>query len=208
MGAAKAWLEIAGQPLLAHTLRPFLHEARVACIVVALNAQTAASPPDWLTRIDPRVCLVAGGEARADSVRLALAAVPADCDVVLVHDAARPLVSQALVARMIDHANEAPAVIAALPLTDTVHEVDAGGCIVRTPDRAGLWLAQTPQAFATDVLREAHRRAQAEGIGATDDAALVRRYGHVVRVVEGERSNIKLTVPEDLATARALLERS
>jgi 2-C-methyl-D-erythritol 4-phosphate cytidylyltransferase len=205
-GVSKPLLELGGEPALARCLQPFLARSDVQCIVVALPGELHAAPPAWLTA-DARVSTVAGGVERSDSVRLALAAVPADADVVLVHDAARPLVSADVIQRCIDAAVDGRSAIAAVRVTDTIKEVDEGGRILATPDRRRLWAAQTPQAFPAAVLRSAHARAAAEGVAATDDAALVDRYGGTVVVVEGAPENLKITTPADIAVAEALLAR-
>jgi 2-C-methyl-D-erythritol 4-phosphate cytidylyltransferase len=109
------------------------------------------------------------------------------------------------VTRVVDQAAAGTSVVAALPVTDTIHEAAADGRILRTPDRPGLWAAQTPQAFPAAVLRAAHREAALAKIAATDDAALVARFGGPVHVIEGERTNIKLTVAADVVFAEALI---
>ena len=205
-GVTKPLLELSGRPLLERSMQPFLDRADVHWVVVALPADLAAAPPHWLMR-DHRVDVVTGGAERRDSVRNALAAVPAEADIVLVHDAARPLVSAAVIERCIAAAADGRSAIAALPVIDTIKEVDEGGRITGTPDRRALWAAQTPQAFPAEVLRDAHARAAEEGISATDDAALVARYGGKVVVVEGASENLKVTTPTDLAVAEALLAR-
>lgn len=147
--------------------------------------------------------VVAGGAERSDSVRAGLAALPADCDVVVVHDGARPLASPALYAAVIEAVRGgADGAIPGLPVTDTIKEV-RDGAVVGTPDRANLVAVQTPQAFRTDQLRRAH----AGGGSATDDAALVERAGGRVVVVPGEADNLKITQPADLAAAEAALAR-
>jgi 2-C-methyl-D-erythritol 4-phosphate cytidylyltransferase len=204
-GVLKPFVELAGEPVLLHALRPFLDDPRIHAAIVALPAEVMKSPPDWLLRLDARVVLVEGGAERGDSVRAALAAVPADIEVVLVHDAARPLVSADVVRRAIDAAGEGRSVVVAAPASDTVQQVDETGRIRATPDRSTLWLAQTPQAFPRDVLMAAYERAAQVGIRATDDAALVQAAGGIVEVIEGERENLKLTVPSDHIIAEALL---
>lgn len=203
-GVTKPLLELSGRPLLQRSMQPFLDRADVHWVVVALPADLAAAPPHWLMS-DRRVDIVAGGAERGDSVRNALAAVPAEADIVLVHDAARPLVSGAVIERCVAAAADGRSAIAALPVIDTIKEVDEGGRITGTPDRRALWAAQTPQAFPAEVLREAHARAAADGMAATDDAALVARYGGKVVVVEGAPENLKVTTPTDLVIAEALL---
>ena len=206
MGAGpKALIELAGQPVLRRALAPFLADSRIVRIIVALSPDVFARPPGWLAALSPRVRLVEGGAERADSVCAGVAALDADVDVVLVHDAARPLVTPAVIGRAIAAAAAGECVVAAVPARDTVQEVDAAGRIVGTPDRRRLWLAQTPQAFPRAILADACERAVREGFLATDDAALVAHYGVVVHVVEGDPRNIKITVPADLVIAAALL---
>jgi 2-C-methyl-D-erythritol 4-phosphate cytidylyltransferase len=202
----KAFLPLAGRPVIAHALEALLHDDRVTQAVIAIDAAQAADPPPWLTQLDPRVCIVAGGQERTGSVRNALATVASDIDVVLIHDAARPLVSRALVKRALDEAGAGRSVTAAIPVADTVHEVGEDGRVVATPDRSRLWRAQTPQAFPHSVLRDAYARAAARDVEATDDAALVARFGVPVFVIEGEPRNLKITVPDDLRLARAWLQ--
>lgn len=204
-GVYKPFVELAGRPLLAHTLKPFLADPRVVLAVLAVPPDVLAAPPGWLAALAPRVRLVEGGTERGDSVRLALAAVPDDIDVVLVHDAARPLVTADIVDRAIRSAAAGESVITAIPATDTVQRVDADGRIVETPDRSTLWLAQTPQAFPREVVVLAYEAAREAGTTATDDAAIVLRRGVPVRVIEGDAANLKITVPADLALAEALL---
>ena len=207
IGVRKQYLELAGEPILVHALRPFLGLPEVRWLVVALPPDDAADPPAWLVRLDARVRVVAGGAERTDSVRAALAAVPPEADVVLVHDAARPLVTPDVIARVIEAAATGSAAIPGVAVEDTIKEVDVSGAVLGTVDRARLRRVQTPQGFRRELLLEAHRRALAEGLGATDDAALVERIGGRVVVVEGSPDNIKITGPQDLVLAEAILRR-
>jgi len=204
-GHRKPFMELAGEPVLARALRPFLQHPSVEIIVVALPAAEVAAPPAWLAALDPRIRLVAGGEERGDSVRCGLEALPAELDVIVVHDAARPLVSAAVVDRAITAAARGLGVVVAVPVTDTIKEVDADGRIVGSPERSRLWAAQTPQAFPASLLRAAYRQAKQEGISATDDAALVAHCGGTVVVIEGDPGNLKITTQADLVLAAALL---
>jgi len=149
---------------------------------------------------------VTGGGQRADSVRAGLAVVDADAAVIVVQDAARPLASAELHRAVVDAVRAgADAVIPAVPVTDTikrVHHDERGRTVVDTPDRSSLVAVQTPQAFRASILRAAH----ASGADATDDAALVEATGGTVVVIEGERTNLKITTPDDLAIAHVLLE--
>jgi len=144
---------------------------------------------------------VRGGERRRDSVRAGLDAL-ADCDYVVVHDGARPLVTKALIDAALAGARETGAALCAVPVSDTVKRTDDAGLVRSTVSRAGLWLAQTPQAFRTELLLRAH---EATEIDATDDAALVELLGEPVRVVMGSPRNLKVTTPADLRLAEALL---
>ena len=200
-GVRKPFLELEGIPVLLHALRPFLADARVTSVVVALAAADAADPPEWIADADPRIRVVEGGATRAESVRNALAALP-EVDAVAVHDAARPLVTPEVVARCIDIALAGEGAVAGCPAVDTVKEVDAGDRIVATPDRTRLWYAHTPQVFPAALLRRAYA---ADLEGATDDAALVERVGGVIRMVDGGASNLKVTRAEDIPVAETLL---
>jgi 2-C-methyl-D-erythritol 4-phosphate cytidylyltransferase len=202
---SKAFIDLAGEPMLSRAIRPFLADPRIVNVTVALDATNYEDPPVWLSALDPRVHVVEGGARRTDSVRLAIDAVPADVDVIVVHDAARPLVTSDLVSRAIDAAVSGRSVIAAVPLSDTVHRTDTENGIVETPDRTGLWRAQTPQAFPAAILREAHRSALADGFDGTDDAMIVARAGIRVHVIDGDVANMKITVPQDVAIAEMLL---
>jgi 2-C-methyl-D-erythritol 4-phosphate cytidylyltransferase len=204
-GVAKPLLELSGQSMLERGMRPFLDRGDVHWVIIALPSDVAAAPPHWLMT-DSRIDVVAGGAERGDSVRNALAAVPMEADIVLVHDAARPLVSAEVIDRCIAAAAGGRSAIAAIPVVDTIKEVDDGGRIVATPDRRTLFAAQTPQAFPAEVLRSAHARAAADRVSTTDDAALVARYGGTVIIVEGAPENLKITTPADLTIAAALLE--
>ena len=149
--------------------------------------------------------VVAGGKERQDSVRQALAVVGEGVHLVVIHDAVRPFVTETMVRQVVEAAAADGAAIIALPMRDTVKQVGGDRVIERTIDRTPLWLAQTPQAFRRDWLEEAHRKAQAEGLAATDDAFLMEWMGYPVRVVEGSGENIKVTRPEDLVIGEAIL---
>lgn len=143
--------------------------------------------------------VVLGGKRRQDSVARGLAALPQDCEAVLVHDGARPFVSAALIGRVLQGLRSgAAAVIPGLPLSDTVKEVDADGRVARTLERSSLRAVQTPQGFSLEALRMGHARAVAEGWETTDDASLLERCGVAVQLTQGEESNRKITTPEDL----------
>lgn len=204
-GARKQYLELAGEPILLRSLRPFLEHRAFEWIVIALPAEDMAEPPLFLPE---GVMVVAGGSTRGDSVRLALDVVPRSAEVVLVHDAARPLLTRAVVDRVLAATAAGVGAVAAVPVVDTLKRVLDDGAIVDTVERAGLWRAQTPQGFPRTLLVEAYASAAAEGVVATDDAAVVQRYGGAVVVVAGDVNNIKITRPEDLQLAETLLATS
>jgi 2-C-methyl-D-erythritol 4-phosphate cytidylyltransferase/2-C-methyl-D-erythritol 2,4-cyclodiphosphate synthase len=202
-GRPKQLLEIAGRSILERSVTAFSSHPRVSEVIVALPAELVASPPHWLGT-QARVQIVAGGDRRQDSVAAAFDTVSATTDVVVVHDAARPFVSWALIDRCIDAAAAFGGAIAALPATDTVKQVvsrDAGPVIEATLPRESIYLAQTPQAFRRNVLGAAVALGRS-GIDGTDEAALAERAGHVVHIVEGEPTNLKITTPADLDAAQ------
>jgi 2-C-methyl-D-erythritol 4-phosphate cytidylyltransferase len=156
------------------------------------------------TDLSGRVVLVAGGEERQDSVRRGLEAL-GDADVVLVHDAARPLVPRRVIDAVIDATLRSGAAVPVVPVADTVKRVESDGAVGETLPRDDLRLAQTPQGFRTGLLRAAYARAEREGFRGTDDASVVERAGGRVVVVPGSPRNLKITTPEDLRLAEALL---
>jgi 2-C-methyl-D-erythritol 4-phosphate cytidylyltransferase len=207
MGRKKQDIALVGRPVLAWTLRALAAVRGVQGLVVAVPREDVAA---WRRRLRGHRkvrAVVAGGAERQASVARALAAVPADVPWVVVHDGVRPCVTPGLVRRVLEGARAAGAAVAALPVAETLKRAAAGGWIAATVPRDGLWAVQTPQAFRAELLREAHRRAAAEGVVATDDAALVERLGVRVRLVAGLPGNVKITRPEDLPLARALLAR-
>lgn len=197
----KQLLTLGGVPILQRSVGAFLRSPRITDVVIALPEDLAAAPPAYLG--DARVRLVTGGARRQDSVANAFA-VAGRADVVVIHDAARPFVSDALIARTIDAAIEEGAAIAALPVRDTVKRASARGTIVETLPREEIYLAQTPQAFRANVLRDALALSAADR-DATDEAMLAERAGHRVKLVEGETRNIKITTMDDLTMAESLL---
>lgn len=203
MGGAvrKQYLEVGGVPVLLRAVMPFVDHPRIGVVVVVLPPEDLDAPPAWLAALP--VTLVAGGAERGDSVWNGLAATPADAPAVLVHDGARPFVTAEIIGRVLDACADGGA-IAAVQVTDTVKEVGPDGVIRGTPDRSLLWAAQTPQGFPRAALVRAYEQARAEGIAATDDAALFERYVGPVRVVAGSERNLKVTRPTDLAVAEAL----
>jgi len=199
----KQYLEIAGEPVLLRALRPFLDHPRIARTIVVLPPGDAMDPPSFLRGLP--IEIVPGGAERGDSVWSGLQSVEEDdgIDAVLIHDGARPFATRGVIDRVLD-ACVGGGAIAAVPVTDTIKEVASDGTIAGTPDRARLWQAQTPQGFPRLGIARAYRLARADGVAATDDAALFERYVGPVRVVMGSHRNFKVTQPGDLAVAGAL----
>ena len=207
MGGAvpKQFLALGGRAILDRTLSAFIGSAAVDGIVLALPPSSPDDMKASYRGVAKVIAVVDGGDARTDSVRNALAAVPADAEIVLVHDAVRPLASERLIARCAELAREHGAVVPVVPVRDTVKEWDREGKTLVTRDRSGLMRAQTPQAFRAEILRNAYGTAGPGEVAATDDAALVEAAGHPVVPVPGEEANVKITIPEDLRMAFGLL---
>ncbi|MEO8623892.1 MAG: 2-C-methyl-D-erythritol 4-phosphate cytidylyltransferase, partial [bacterium] len=183
----------------------FMARPDVGMVVCVLPQQYAGDPPPWLFQCDvDRLLVSVGGRTRSESVANGLDDLPDDAQIVLVHDAARPLVDAATIDRVVESVRGGTSAIAALPVVDTLKEVDENGFITRTVDREGLWRAQTPQGFPRRLLVDAHRRASVEHIFTTDDAALCEQLGISVRVVRGNERALKVTEPDDFNRVDAM----
>jgi len=204
----KQFLRLGTMPILAATVQHFARHPAVRAVVVAAPEPWVARAGRILGRVVTHTPLtvVAGGRTRQDSVWLALQAAPEDVEIIVVHDAVRPMITRRLVDTVVRAAAAEGAAICALPLTETVKRVRAER-VEATLDRSELWAVQTPQAFRADLLREAHEKARRDGVVGTDDAMLVERLGHPVRVVRGLAENVKITTPADLRRARFLTGR-
>ena len=200
----KQFLSLGGRPILQRSVDAFVLSGRIADVVVALPRDLVGGIPDYLRGRAKPIEIVEGGVRRQDSVANAFARVSDRADVVVIHDAARPLVSADLIRRTVEAAVECGAAIAALPATDTVKRGDAERVIVDTLPRGEIFLAQTPQAFRVGVLRDALALASAFA-DATDEAALAERAGHRVRLIDGDSRNMKITDADDLAMAEHLI---
>jgi 2-C-methyl-D-erythritol 4-phosphate cytidylyltransferase len=212
---SKQFTELAGTPILTHTLRRFAAIDEVSEIWVALRENEIESFRERLETdakdvLRKNVKLVIGGEHRQQSVEHALNAVSAVADdIVLVHDAVRPLVTSEIIRDVIEAAKKYGAAIAGLPAVDTVKQVErtAEGAIIKaTIPRAGVVLAQTPQGFRYDVIKKAFDEATADAFLGTDEASLAERSGHDVAVVMGSPKNIKITTPGDMQLAEFYLK--
>lgn len=208
-GVPKQFLPLGGVPLVLRAVRPFVSHPEVAEVILVLPVEYSAAPPAWLAELRTgTLCVVPGGEERTQSVAAGLSALSAQCEIVLVHDGARPLVDRETIDRVIAGVRTWRAATAAIPLRDTIKQAETGDppVITATVPRTGLWQAQTPQGFMRRVLEDAHAAAKEGGRIASDDAELVERLGVQVRIVEGSSGNLKITTPQDLAVAAALLE--
>lgn len=202
----KQYLEISGRPVLAHTLSVFSGVPFISDIflITPENSLDEARQivAEWFHPGDarlqtPSISIVAGGAERQNSVYNGLLKLPSDCEWVIVHDGVRPFLSADLITAVWEGAQETGAAIAAVPATDTVKRA-VDGKVRETLSRDEIWLVQTPQVFRKDIILAAYKEAVKSGWNGTDDASFVERIGVPVVVVPGERSNLKVTTPEDL----------
>jgi 2-C-methyl-D-erythritol 4-phosphate cytidylyltransferase/2-C-methyl-D-erythritol 2,4-cyclodiphosphate synthase len=200
----KQFETLAGIPILEWSLGTFLRCDLISKIVVSLPAELEADPPQYLRFRQKQIQVVKGGARRQDSVANAFGLAAVEAEVIVIHDAARPLVSQSVIERTVEAAAAHGAAIAALPARDTVKRSDASRIVRGTLPRDEIFLAQTPQAFRVDVLREALAIAST-ATDATDEAMLAEAAGHHVHLVEGDPRNLKITTPEDLEMAQRLI---
>src|SRR6266571_4057938 len=204
-GEPKQFRPIHGVPMLLRALRPFTSHPAVGQVVVAVPAGFAERPPEWLGKLlGERLRLVPGGAARAQSVRAGLRVLPPVVSVVLVHDGARPFVSRETIDNVITRARAGVGAVAAVPLTDTIKEVDERDRITRTVARERLWRAHTPQGFPRAMLDQAYARLRTDDPVPTDDAELCERAGFAVDVIPDTPHNLKVTTADDFRVAEAL----
>jgi 2-C-methyl-D-erythritol 4-phosphate cytidylyltransferase len=217
MGAEtpKQFLELDGVPIVILSLRRIASCELITDIIIATRENGIARLDEQIRaeKLKQQVRIVRGGDTRQESVAQALQEIPNDTEIVLVHDAVRPFVTREQIVRVIEEARRCRAAILGVPAMDTVKEVKRASLpedvalITATVPRERVVLAQTPQAFATKLLKEAFAKAQADGVSASDEAGLVERLGHEVHVVLGSERNIKITKPADMELARFYLER-
>lgn len=196
---------VGDKPMLLHSVQAFQRRPDVALVVCVLPRSHAADPPPWLFQCDlDRLLVSTGGRDRGESVWSGLEDLPGELEIAVIHDAARPLVTDATIDAVIGEARRGHGAVAALPVVDTLKEVDADGRILRTVGREGLWRAQTPQAFPLRMIEHAYVEARRAGVTATDDAALCERLGLEVRVVRGSERALKVTEEADFVRAERL----
>lgn len=207
-GKNKLLLTLEGVPILIHTLRVFETDAECAGIILAINPSDEQQFKSLLKEygIHKVSSLVTGGKERQDSVYNGLMAVHSLDGIVLVHDAARPFIRIETIHNLVEAASKEGGSIVAVPVKDTIKKA-ANGRVAETVERSSLWSVQTPQAFRASVLLEAHNKAMREQFIGTDESSLVERIPHPVSIIEGDYDNIKLTTPEDLYFAEAILRK-
>ncbi len=207
-GRPKQFLQLAGRPILAHTIDRFESTDTIACIVIVVPPGEERRCREEIVRpfgFRKVAAIVGGGEERQASVANGLKALPEEIEWVAVHDGVRPCVTPRQIEAVIEAALATDGAILAIPLHDTPKQVGADGVIHNTIPRSQIWLAQTPQVFRRAVLQEAHQRAAADGVIGTDDAGLMERLGYRIVVVEGSSANVKITTPDDLPIAERWL---
>ena len=209
VGINKVFLDLVGKPILVHTLQRFSRSKYINHLVVVVAAEEISFIRKLLKAVPGLTPyqVVAGGSERQYSIANGLAVVPKESEIVLVHDAARPLTSVETIDRVVEGAREIGGAIAAVPEKNTVKIVAEDGIVKETPPRKTLWEVQTPQGFRKDILLEAYRKAEEDGFLGTDDSSLVERLGVPVKVVESDYRNIKVTTPEDMLIAEAFLQK-
>ncbi|WP_319409227.1 2-C-methyl-D-erythritol 4-phosphate cytidylyltransferase [uncultured Desulfosarcina sp.] len=206
----KQYLNLDGVPIVAHTLMAFDRRSDVDRIILVVPENDLQWCRDDILAplcLDHDIQLAAGGRRRQDSVFNGLTAVGASGGTVMIHDGVRPFVGLALMNACLDGVKISGGCVPAIPATDTLKQVDANGRIIRTLDRQQIRLAQTPQTFSLDLIRNAHRLARQRGFTGTDDASIAEFAGETVTVVDGDPDNIKITTPEDLSIATVILAR-
>ncbi|MGI8617767.1 MAG: 2-C-methyl-D-erythritol 4-phosphate cytidylyltransferase [Gemmatimonadaceae bacterium] len=196
---------VGGKPMLLHSVQAFHDRDDVALVVCVLPRSHAGDPPAWLFQCDvERLLISVGGRERSDSVANGIEDLPPECEIIVIHDAARPLVPASVIESVIAEARRGNGAVPAIAVADTLKRVTDSGKISGTVDRGGLWRAQTPQAFPREMIERAYTHARANGIKATDDAALCELLGLPVVAVPGSERAMKITNEADFARAEAL----
>ena len=203
----KNFLEIDDQPILIHTLLKFSKSDKIEKLIVAAAVDEVKIVEEMLAEVEglKPFQIVEGGSERQYSIANAIKFLPDNCDVVLVHDAARPLISVETIEEVIAAARIYGCAIAAVPEKNTIKVIDDDGFVVDTPPRATLVSVQTPQGFKRDIIVKAYEQAERDNFLGTDDSSLVERLGCKVKIVKSDYKNIKITTPEDILIAEAFL---
>ena len=201
----KQFQALKGKPVLHYTLRTLQESDLIDSLVLVVpEKELVNARADWLNRPPVVKQLVVGGEKRQDSVFNGYQVLPKNTDIVLVHDGVRPFLSKEMIQETLEVADKFGAAITAIPVNDTLKQVNNSGTVLRTVEREGLWRVQTPQAFRFDLLGEAFLKAQADSFYGTDEGSLIEYLGQEVRIVDGSEWNLKITRPEDLLLGESI----
>lgn len=207
-GHNKQFIEICGQSVLTHTLTVFAQIPEIAKIVLVVRAGEEDPCRNMIPEIaESKTVLAIGGKERQDSVHNGIRAITWECEYILIHDGARPLITEEVIRRTLLAAQNSGAAICAVPVKDTIKQADSDGNVLATIPRESLWAVQTPQVFRADLIRRAYENAYFHNHYGTDDASLVEYLGEAVKIVTGDYENIKITTPEDIPTAEQILHK-
>lgn len=207
-GHNKQFIEICGQSVLTHTLTVFAQIPEIAKIVLVVRAGEEDTCRNMIPEIaESKTVLAIGGKERQDSVHNGIRAITWECEYILIHDGARPLVTEEIIRRTLLAAQNSGAAICAVPVKDTIKQADSDGNVLATIPRESLWAVQTPQVFRADLIRRAYENAYVHNHYGTDDASLVEYLGEEIKIVTGDYENIKITTPEDIPTAEQILQK-
>jgi len=206
-GTKKQYLLLDNKPLFIHTLEVMEKQKKITGMILVVPAADLEFCKELINEysIGKILCIVSGGETRGASVYNGLQAVPVDSEFVVVHDGARPFLSQKVLEDVLAAAEAEGAAIAAVPVKDTIKQANPDGLVQKTLERSLLWSVQTPQVFRKEILLECYKRALGDKLQGTDDAFILETYGYPVKVVPGDYKNMKITTKEDLEYAKYLL---
>ncbi len=210
-GMNKQFMLINDRPLLAQTLAAFQSCNAIDSIILVAGREELKTCKEQILDVygfDKVDKLVSGGSERQQSVYNGILELEDDCNIVVIHDGARPILPEGIIERCIEGAKIYGAVSAGMPAKETIKILNEEGFVQYTPERGKVWVTQTPQAFKRDIIEKAHETANIKGISGTDDAFLVECMGIKVKMLEGSYENIKITTPEDIIFAEAIMRRT
>ncbi len=202
----KLFLQLNGQTIIERTVRVFAEDPNCTRIILAVKEEETDKFKQLLQSAQEKVLFIPGGKERQFSVKNGLAAVSPDCEIVLVHDGARPLIKKPYIDKLVEAANRYGSAVLAVPVKDTIKRVE-NFAIQETLNRENLWAIQTPQAFRVKILQNAHLFAETHAFLGTDEASLVERMDEKVMIVAGSYENIKITTAEDIGFANVILQQ-